>query len=211
MITKRKERALAFYNIIKDPHYEYILTMDEAMLPLDGKNGQRDFFYEPKDPAEGSDDPPVACGSPSHPLQRMFAASYSWRGETQLYVVPKDAKVNSALFIEHILEPMMLVDVPRLYGVDADKVALHMDSAPAHTAKIVFKWLQDHIKFFTKEQWMPNSPEVSPMDFFANGYLKGQLKKRLYRSMAGMLKAAEEEWLKSPLEIFQNSLRTWPD
>jgi hypothetical protein len=29
--------------------------------------------------------------------------------------------------------------------------------------------------------------------------------------MDGMLKAADEEWHKIPLKIFQNSLESWPD
>ncbi|OWA54890.1 hypothetical protein BV898_19282 [Hypsibius exemplaris] len=98
---------------------------------------------------------------------------------TRLYVVEPKAKVNAAYFIEKILSPMMLVDVPKLYGRDAKKVILHMDSARSHTAKPVYDWLDSHgIKYFTKEQWLANSPEVSPMEFFANGYFKSQLAKR---------------------------------
>ena len=48
------------------------------------------------------------------------------------------------------------------------------------------------------------------MDFFANGYFKGQMKKRRYRTMEGMLKAAHEEWAKIPIEMFQNSFKSWP-
>ena len=61
----------------------------------------------------------------------------------------KDAKVNAELFIKHILKPVMHENVPRLYGADADKVILHIDSAPAHTAKAVYKWLNDrNISYF---------------------------------------------------------------
>jgi hypothetical protein len=107
---------------------------------------------------------------------------------------------------------MMLVDVPKLYGADANRVILHMDSARSHIARIVYQWLDDHeIKYFTKDQWLANSPELSPMDFFANGYFKEQMNKRKYSTLKGMLKIAHEEWAKIPLEMFQNSLRTWPD
>ena len=129
-----------------------------------------------------------------------------------MYVVPEDSKVNAEVFIEQILSPMMLVDVPRIYGKDKDKVILHMDSARAHTAGIVVKWLNDHkIKFISKEKWLANSPEVSPMDFFANGYFKSQLAKRKYSTPEGMLRCAKEEWANIPLKMFQNSFRTWPD
>ena len=141
----------------------------------------------------------------------MFAAGYSWRGPTRFYVVEDKAKVNAEYFLEHILKPMMLVDVPALYGADADKVILHMDSAPSHTKKIVYAWLNSRgFKFFTKDQWLANSPEVSPMDFFANGYFKSELQKRKFRSVTGMIKAAKQVWSEIPLKMFQESLESWP-
>jgi hypothetical protein len=211
MIAQRKERALNFFNLINNENFKDILTMDEAMLPLNYMNGKTDFFYESKHPKERRKVKPLASKAPSHPQQRMFAAGYGWRGQTRLFIVPAKAKVNADIFIKHILEPMMLVDVPRIYGKDKDRVILHMDSARAHTAQKVYNWLDHHkIKYFTKEEWLANSPEVSPMDFFANGYFKGQMNKRRYLTMKGMLKAAHEEWAKIPLEMFQNSFKSWP-
>jgi hypothetical protein len=46
MIAQRKDRALPFYNLIKNEQYEYILTLDEAMLPLHYMNGKREFFLQ---------------------------------------------------------------------------------------------------------------------------------------------------------------------
>ena len=69
--------------------------------------------------------------------------------------------------MERILKPTMEIDVPNLYGADADKVILHVDSASSHTGKLVTDWFKDHnYNFFTKEQWLVNSPEVFPMDFW---------------------------------------------
>jgi predicted XRE-type DNA-binding protein len=211
-IAQRKIRALPFYNLICNEQYKDILTMDEAMLPLNYQNGQREFFYQPNNPKNRGKKEPVASKSPSWPKQRMYAAGFGWRGQTRMYIVEAKAKVNAEYFIEHILSPMMLVDVPKLYGADANRVILHMDSARSHIARIVYQWLDDHeIKYFTKDQWLANSPELSPMDFFANGYFKEQMNKRKYSTLKGMLKIAHEEWAKIPLEMFQNSLRTWPD
>ena len=210
-IEKRKIRALPFYNLINNRQFEFILTMDEAWLPYTMKNGKRDFYYDAKTVGERREDPPLTVQSPSHPQKRMFAAGYSWRGPTRFYVVEDKAKVNGEYFLEHILKPMMLVDVAALYGADADKVILHMDSAPSHTKKIVYNWLNSRgFKFFTKDQWLANSPEVSPMDFFANGYFKSELQKRKFRSVTGMIKAAKQVWSEIPLKMFQESLESWP-
>ena len=67
------------------------------------------------------------------------------------------------------------------------------------------------MKYITKEQWLPNSPKVSPMDYFGNGHLKKRLWRRRYTTVDGMLKAVKEEWENIPLEMFQDSLSSWSD
>ena len=37
------------------------------------------------------------------------------------------------------------------------------------------------------------------------------MRKRLYTAARGMIMAAEEEWSKIPLEMFQNALLAWPE
>ena len=210
-IEKRRIRALPFYNLINNRQFEYILTMDEAWLPYNVNHGQRDFFYDSKSKENRRKNPPLSVQEPAHVQKRMFAAGFSWRGPTRLYIVKGDAKINGQYFLEKILKPMMLFDIPRLYGADADKVILHMDSAPSHTSRVAYNWLDSNgIKYFTKEQWLANSPEVSPMDFFGNGYFKAELNKRKYRTFDGMLKVAHDVWSKIPLEMFRNSLESWP-
>jgi hypothetical protein len=138
----------------------------KQMLPLDYQNWQTDFFYESNDLKERREVEALKSRSQGFTKQRMFAAGFCWRRPTRLYFVPVKSKVNSALFIEHILAPMMLVDVPNLYGSDKDMVVLHFDSARTHTSRNTYKWLDDHgINYITRDEWMVNSPEVTPMDF----------------------------------------------
>jgi hypothetical protein len=67
---------------------------------------------------------------------------------------------------------MMLVDVPKLFGSEVGKVILHMDSTRSQTSAATNKWLNEHgIKYFTSEDWLANSPDLSPMGVFANGYI----------------------------------------
>ena len=63
----------------------------------------------------------------------MFAAGYSWRGQTQLYCIPEKSKMNGELFIKQVLSLIVKEDIPRLYGSDAPEVVIHMDSATSHT------------------------------------------------------------------------------
>ena len=103
----------------------------------------------------------------------MMAAAFCWHGQTRLTIIPARAKVNADYFIQHVLAPMFDVDVPKLFGKDAGKVVLHKDSATRHTARKTVAWLNSRgIKFMTKDQWLPNSPKLAPMDYFVNGHLK---------------------------------------
>ena len=142
----------------------------------------------------------------------MMAAGFCWNGQAQLFFIPARTKVNADYFIQHVLGPMFAVDVPRLFGRNAHKVLLHMDSASSHTARKTINWLNSHgIKFITKDEWLPNNPELAPMDYCANGRLKQMMRKRLYTTERGMIRAAKEEWSKIPLEMFQNALLAWPE
>jgi hypothetical protein len=69
----------------------------------------------------------------------MFAAGYGSKGQSHLYVVKPEAGVNAEYFIEYILSSMMLEDVYRLYGTDADNIILYMDSARSIRSRMVFK------------------------------------------------------------------------
>ncbi|OWA51152.1 hypothetical protein BV898_15646 [Hypsibius exemplaris] len=141
-ILQRSLRASPFYDLIKDGQFMWVFSMDEAMLPLDYENGQSEYYYDSKNVEERRKNVPVFTKSPSHPQQRMYAAGFGWEGQSRLYVVEPKAKVNAAYFIEKILSPMMLVDVPKLYSKrEAKNVILHMDSARSHTAKPVYEWL----------------------------------------------------------------------
>ena len=106
----------------------------------------------------------------------------------------------------------MPVDLPRLYGKEAHKVVLHKDSATSRTAQLTVQWLEAHgFKYITKDQWLPNFPAISPMDFFANGYLKSKLLAQRYTTIDGMLRCEKQEWMDLSLEIFRGALSSWSD
>ena len=52
--------------------------------------------------------------------------------------------MDADLFIGQVLQSIVLEDILRLYGKDASKVVVHMDSASSHTARKTYKWLDDH-------------------------------------------------------------------
>ncbi len=44
-------------------------------------------------------------------------------------------------------------------------VVFQQDGAPAHSAKIVQKWLGENLQFWPKDMWPPYSPDANPLDF----------------------------------------------
>ena len=209
-IRKRRVRALLFAQKVSDGNEQYVLTIDEALLSYDHSNGQTNFYYTKKEIEDRLQDPPLKDGAAQFPKNVMFAAGFTHRGPTKFYHIPPKTKMTAELFVEKVLTPMLFEDVPRLYGKEAHKVVLHMDSAPSHTARKTTEWLDANgFKYISKEEWLPYSPELSPMDFFANGYLKSKLKRRQYKTLDGMLRCAKDEWNKIPLELFQRALASW--
>ena len=210
MIAKRRIRAKPFAELVAGKKAEFILTLDEAKLPLNFLNGHTTHSYQPKKKSERIKNQPVATSAPQYPRSIMFAAGMTWRGPTDFYHIPENSKMNSENFCDSVLEPMFTKDIPRLYGRDAKKVVLHMDSASSHTSRDTYNWLnQRKIKYITNEQWLPNSPKASPMDYFGNGYFKSQMAKRQYSTMRGMLAAAKQEWSKVSPAMCRNALSSW--
>ena len=105
----------------------------------------------------------------------MVAMGVSMRGQTGLYTVPSNVKINGKVFIDRVLKPLFKIDVPRLYPGEERKVVLHMDAASAHFSKPVLKWLKENkITYIPKQDRPSHSPDLSPMDFGMNGMLKAR-------------------------------------
>ena len=85
-----------------------------------------------------------------------------------------------------------------------------MDSAPAHTADFVVKWITDHkVKWIPKQHWFANSPDLAPMDFAVNGILKRILKRRQAYSVDELVRVAKSEWRKFPIPKIRSALISW--
>ena len=126
-------------------------------------------------------------------------------GKTRLYFIPKNTKICAEVFAKYVLTPVFKYDVPRIFGENKDSVVLYMNPASSHTAVYVTKWLHSEgIKYITKEKWLPNSSKLSPMDYFANGYLKQQLQTQKYRTMRGLMASAKEV-KNSPRNVLQSN------
>lgn len=73
MVDKRKKRAKKFKKLIEGDQLKYLLTEDEAMLPLDYTNGETDHYYALKNNEERDRPAPLATSAQQFPEQYMMA------------------------------------------------------------------------------------------------------------------------------------------
>ncbi|OWA50836.1 hypothetical protein BV898_15341 [Hypsibius exemplaris] len=87
-----------------------------------------------------------------------------------------------------------------------------MDSAGAHVKDTVVEWLQDQKKrFITKEKWMRNSPDSSPMDGGVNSIFKRRCIKHKARDVDQLMKIASRKWKMFGVGDCRNILKIWPE
>ena len=89
-------------------------------------------------------------------------------------------------------------------------VIIHMDSAPSHKAAHTVEWLENHgQKFIPEEHWPANSPDMAPLDYCANGILKGIISRRKPTTQDGMKRVIREELARFDLRIIRAALSAW--
>ena len=128
------------------------------------------------------------------------------RGHTKPLFIDLGAKINARYYIDKVL-PHYIAEMKRLYP----EGGFHQDSAPSHVAKATLKFMVDsQIDFIPPQNWLSNSPDAAPCDFFLWGYLKNELRKRKASTIETLKKAIREEVAKIPLDYIKNALRSWP-
>jgi hypothetical protein len=140
----------------------------------------------------------------------MFAAGVSSKGVTGIYFVPPTSKVDHVFFINEILKPIVEKDIPRLYPGEEQKVILHFDSATSHTTPEVYEYLDHHnVKYIRKEEWLSNSPDLSPMDYGPNGIFKELMFWKKPKDLNGLKRNARQVWKKFLLSTCYNVMKSW--
>jgi hypothetical protein len=204
---QRLDRGPGFLELIGGRKWKYVISLDEAWLSLNDVNGVRGVYYE----QPGKKTPESwKKFKKKHEKKVMFAAGVCARGVTGIYFVPPTCKVDRWFFIEHILKPVVEIDIPRLYPKNRKKVILHFDSAGSHTTPEVYAWLDERkVKYIRKEEWLSNSPDLSPMDYGPNGIFKRMMFEKKTKTLAGLMKVAKKVWAAFPLATCYNTMAAW--
>ena len=203
---KRRKRSWPLYLRLRGRRFEKFITSDEAWFYLSECNGQRKVQYISRDQNRTS------CESYtkwSKSKGIMVWAAISCSGKAKLRFIEPGCKINANYYVENVLKPFIREDIPRLYP-DGNFV-FHQDSAPAHAAKLTCAFLdKKKVTFIRPENWMPNSPDASPCDFFLWGYLKSQINKLKIESIAALKNAIRREFRNVPQDMIYRAMRSWP-
>lgn len=81
--------------------------------------------------------------------------------------------ITAARYISDILEPFIAL----LNEDEIEYSWFQQDSAPAHTSHICLRFLEDVFadRVITHPLWPPRSPDLTPLDFYLWGELKGKV------------------------------------
>lgn len=144
----------------------------------------------------------------------MVAGILTGRGAIPLAFIPLKATVNSKVYIDSVLRPLVEQHLPALYPGELHRVWVHHDGARAHTSNETRAFCEQvtettGIRFIKKKEIPVKSPDASPLDFFGFGYLKGKLRSRRAKTLDGLKRAAREVWSEISQGLVIKVFKAW--
>ena len=204
-IEKRRKRSWPMYLRLRGERWRKVLTTDEAWFYLAQKKRQTRVQYRSRGQKRSELD---VFTKQSHPKGVMVWLGISANGVTKVRFIEPGVKINSDYYIDKVLKPVIRNDIPRLYP-NGDCL-FQQDSAPSHGSKKTQDYLKtQNLKYITPSQWLPNSPDVAPLDYFFWGYLKRQVNKRNPTTISGLKKVIKEEVAKVSQTMINKALKSW--
>src|SRR4051812_33003184 len=92
----------------------------------------------------------------------MLSAYVCLGGKGRLQFIDEKTKVDSQYYLGQLL-PQLIEDCNQLMPFG---FIFQQDGATAHTARVTQEWLHFFCpEIIEKDQWPPNSPDLSPLDY----------------------------------------------
>ncbi|CAF3866485.1 unnamed protein product [Rotaria sordida] len=209
-IDKRRSRAWRMYLRLFNEKYKNYITTDEAWFYLDVSQGVQDICYVRS--KELPDEIKIIQRNVLHPVAVMVWAGVCASGKTQLHFMEPGSITTSEYYIEHILQPFIKYDVPRLFhGNKRKEMVLHQDNALGHKVKDILAYMKENkIKVITPEEWLPKSPDAAPMDYSIWNILKEQVRKHKISTLNELKNVIKQEWENLEQSVIDDTLKNWP-
>ncbi len=126
------------------------------------------------------------------PLSVMVWAGITHNGKTPLFFIKAGVKINQHNYLK-FLEEKVLPWTQEHFG--RTDWTFQQDSAPAHKAKKVQKWMTENFPNFIKhEEWPSSSPDLNPMDFCIWNLLQERACKKPHTSLKTLKTSLKKEW-----------------
>lgn len=176
LTESQKERRTQFCinflsNFIENDLYKDILFSDEAYFSVNGLvNRQNTRFWGSEQPREV-----VEKKSFDEKLLVWAGFSYSYR----IPIVILEGNLNSEIYLDMLKRHVL----PYLQSNGAMRTSIfQQDGARCHTSEQSLNFLRQKfanriLSDRTDRPWPPNSPDLTPLDFFLWGYLRNQVYK----------------------------------
>jgi hypothetical protein len=175
---------------------EFVVTLDEAWFYITDCNSGSKIYYH----KHGYPDPNFVKQKSERFCKKFMAVgAMTGRGVIPLIRVPPKTKINTEVYIQKVLAPILEKKVPELYPGELEKVFFHHDAAPSHTSKKTAQYLQGleeklGINVILNSEIPVKSPDGSPMDFYGFGMLKGDLNRSRVKTLDGAWNFLQKSW-----------------
>lgn len=194
---KRTSRKLYEEKLSGDKS-DFVVTLDECWIEVKSEHSSKDHYYVDKNERK-EERKFVQQVNKSFPPKFMIVGSMCCDKVFPLFRVPSSVTVDAKYFVDYVLHPLIHDFLVPHYKEDINKVTIHFDKATSHTAKLSSRYLERvkreyGISFLKKEDIPVKGADIAPIDFFAFGYLKQQLKVTRARTEAGVWKRTREIW-----------------
>jgi len=94
----------------------------------------------------------------------MVSVAVSSLGASNIHVLKPGIKINGAYYRDVVLRQLLLPDIHAASG--SEFFVFQQDSAPLHRAKDTVALLdQETPDFISSDVWLPNSPDLNPVDY----------------------------------------------
>ena len=70
----------------------------------------------------------------------------------------------------------------------------HQDGAPAHTARVVQKWMAENMNFWPKELWPPQSQDLNPLDYSVWWQIERSACATRHPNVGALKAGVDKEW-----------------
>ena len=205
-MDQRKRRSWPLYLRLNNDGWRKFITSDEALFRLDESSGQTKIQYLRSDQSRSEAEPFIHR---EHSKSVMVWVAMSANGLSRPLFIDSNVKINHQVYIDKVLKPFIRVDLPKLYP-DGDYV-FQQDSAHSHRSNKVAQFLKEKkIKYLPPQEWMANSPDAAPCDYFLWGYLKNRLSRQRITDVHKLKLAIRREIKSVPIEFIQNAMKSWP-